>query len=124
MLRTIEPLFDLRMNGANFVVADKPTGDSNNSPNTSRKIENTTQSGLTNVSSGVKTIAAIITKNEIPAKNKDKANFFGVDGPRSANFVHINANIGARTIINNGLNDWNHAVEVHNPKALNLFVYQ
>ena len=57
--------------GANFVVADNPTGDSNNSPNTHRKIENTTHNGLTNVPSGVNTIAAIITKNETPAKNNE-----------------------------------------------------
>ena len=94
--------------GASFVVADKPTGDNNNSPITTKKNDATTHSGFTKPEPA-KTIATIIIKNEAPEKNNDNENFIGVDGPRSPNFVHINANNGAIKMMNIGLSDWNHA---------------
>ena len=94
--------------GASFVVADKPTGDSNNSPNTTKKNDNTTHNGLINSPGSAIKIGINMTKNEAPEKNSAIANFFGVAGPRLPSFVQRIANNGAKAMMNNGFNDWNH----------------
>lgn len=69
-----------KASGANLVVADKPTGDINNSPNTTNKNDATNQNGLTNVLPSDRTAGIIIIKNDAPAKNNENENLIGVDG--------------------------------------------
>ena len=66
--------------GANFVDADKPTGDKQSSPSTTRKKLRTSQSGLTKLYVPLNTAGKIMTINESPAKINPKENFCGVLG--------------------------------------------
>src|SRR5699024_5213513 len=71
---------DANAAGANFVVADKPIGDSSNSPRDTKRKLHTNQSGLANAAVPPMRPGNIIMRNENPAKNNPNENFLVVDG--------------------------------------------
>ena len=50
--------------------------------------------------------AGIMMRKEIPTPTRAMANFIGVEGARSANFVQRAAKIGAKMMMKTGLIDW------------------
>src|SRR5690625_5954302 len=81
---------DAKAAGANFVVADAPTGDKNNSPNVTSKKLNTSHIGL--IADPPDALNGItISKKDAPARITPIENFTGVLGCFFLLFVYINA---------------------------------
>src|SRR5437879_5790430 len=100
---------DANAAGASLVVADRPTGDRNNSPMITITKLPTSHNGLASTLVPLIRPGPIMNTYDNPASIRPNENLRGVDGARSPSRVHTATNTGASSTIASGLIDWNHS---------------
>src|SRR4051812_32685537 len=106
--------------GASFVIALRPTGLRQSSPNVCSRYTTVSQSGLTCTPPAERRAATIRTANPAPTRRRPSENLTGVEGswPRRPSDSHSHANIGANAQTKSEFIDWNQLLGYDQPKIV------